>query len=108
MHTHQGIRGTLVPGKSGETLLEVGALNTHAKFTISRPNGCVGLVVITHISVGSAFHVTEEFNPTSTAASMVQPSVLEVSSAGLIPYEALLLIQLMVEVSHHRFCLLRQ
>ena len=80
------MRYITVFGGSGEMVLEVGTFNTHVEFTASRPNGCVGLVAITHISVGSAFHVTEEFNPTSTAASMVQPSVLEVSSAGLIPF----------------------
>jgi len=46
-----------------------------------------------------------EFNPTSTAALMVQPSVLEVSSIGLIPFQACLSIQPTVKVSHHRFYL---
>jgi hypothetical protein len=46
-----------------------------------------------------------EFNPTSTAALMVQPSVLEVSPTGLIPLQASLSIQPMVEVTHRRFYL---
>lgn len=37
---------------------------------------------ITRIPVGLAFHTTVKFNPTGTAVSMVQPSVLKVSSAG--------------------------
>ena len=76
----------MVPDGSGETVLEVGALNTHAKFTASRPNDHVGPAAITHILIGSAFQTMVEFNPTSTAALMVQPSVLEVSPAGLIPF----------------------
>jgi len=96
----------MVPGGSREMVSEVGTFNTHVEFTASRPNGCVGLVAITHISVGSAFHTTEKCNPTSTAASMVQPSVLEVSSAGLIPFQASLLIEPMVELSYHHLCIL--
>jgi hypothetical protein len=63
---------------AGETVLEVGTFNTQAEFTTSRPNGHVGPMAKTRILVGSAFQTTVEFNPTSTTALMVQPSVLEV------------------------------
>jgi len=76
----------MVFGESGETVLEVGTFNTHAEFNPGRPNGCVGPAAIVPILVGSAFQTMVEFNPTSTAALMVQPSVLEVSPAGLIPF----------------------
>ena len=75
-----------VLGGSGETVLEVGTFNIHTEFTAGRPNGRVGPAAIMPIPVGSAFQLTMEFNPTSTALLMVQPSVLEVSPAGLIPF----------------------
>jgi hypothetical protein len=39
-------------------------------FTASTPNGRVDSVAIMSISVGSAFQMTVEFNPTTTAALM--------------------------------------
>ena len=92
----------------GETVLDGGTFDTCTEFTASRPNNRVGPMAITCILVGSAFHATEECNPTTTAASMVQPSVLQVSCAGLIPFQASLSIQPTVEVSHRGFYLLRQ
>ena len=97
----------MVPGGSGETVLEVGTFNTHAEFTAGRPNGHVGTVAIMCILVGSTFHMMVQFNPTSAAALMVQPSVVEASTTGFIPYEATLSIHPVVEVSHHCFCLLQ-
>ena len=97
-----------VHGGSGERVMEVGTFNTHAEFTAGRPNGRVWPVAKTRISVDSVFQTMVEFNPTTTAASMVQPSVLQVSCAGLIPFQASLSIQPLVQVSHHRFCLLQQ
>ena len=97
-----------VPSESGETVLEVGTFNTHAEFTAGRPNGRVGPAVKMHISVSSAFQTTVKFNPTSTIASIVNPSVVEVSTVDLIPYEASKSIHPMVEVPHCRLCLLRQ
>ena len=95
-----------VPGGNGETVLEVGTFNTHTEFIAGRPNGRVWPAVKTRISVGSAFQTTVKFNPTSTTTLMVQPSVLEVSSAGLIPFQASLLIEPMVELSYHHLCIL--
>ena len=76
----------MVPDGSGETVLEVGIFNTHAEFTASRSIGRVGPTTITHIFASLAFQTMVEFNPTSTTGSMVQSSVLEVSSASLIPF----------------------
>jgi hypothetical protein len=45
------------------------------------------------ISVGSVFHTIEECNPTRTTTSIVQPSVLQVSSASSIPLQTPLSIQ---------------
>jgi hypothetical protein len=95
-----------VPGGSDDRVMEVGTFNTHANFIAGRPNGRVWLAAKTHILVDLVFQRMVEFNPTSTTASMVQLSVLEVSCAGLIPFQASLSIQPMMEVSHHHFCLL--
>jgi hypothetical protein len=73
----------MVPYGSGEMVLEVWTFNPHAEFTTDGPNSRVGPAAITCISVGLAFQTTIQFNPTSTTASMVQPSVLEVSSTSL-------------------------
>ena len=102
------MRYTTILGRSAETVLEVGTFNTHAEFTAGRPNGQVAPVAITRISYSLAIQTMVKFNPTSTAVLMVQTSVLEVSTAGLIPYEASKLIPPMEEVSHHRLCLLWQ
>lgn len=64
-----------IPSPSGETALEVGAFISHAEFIAGTPNGSLGAAVIMRIPVGSALQTMVELNPTSTAASMVQPSV---------------------------------
>jgi hypothetical protein len=96
-----------VPGGSYDRVMEVGTFNTHANFIAGRPNGRVWLAAKTHILVDLVFQRMVEFNPTSTTALMVQLSVLEVSCAGLIPFQASLSIQPTMEVSHHHLCLLR-
>jgi hypothetical protein len=105
-----GLGSSATPGGSNGdgTVLEIGLFNTHAEFTLGRPNGYLRPAAITCILVGSAFHTTDKCNPNTTVASIVQPSVLEVSSASLIPFQTSMSIQPTVEVSYHRFCMLRQ
>ena len=93
----------MVLGRSGETVLEVGTFNIHAEFTTSRPNGPIGTAAITCISIGSAFQMMVEFIPNTTAALMVQLSVVQDSTIDFIPYEASLSIQPTMEAAHNRF-----
>ena len=71
----------------------MGPLNTHAEFTASRINASLGPVAKTRIPVGSTFHTMEKMQPNTTAASIVNPLVVKVSTAGFIPYEASLSIR---------------
>jgi len=57
-------------------------------------------VAITRIPVGLAFHMTEK---NTTIASIVNPSVVEDSTADFLPQEDSLSVQPAVEVKHSRF-----
>jgi len=96
---HQGGRGIQWFNTHAAFQKKLYKKNTLAEFTVGRPNDRVGSAAIMRISMGSVFQTTVEFNPTSTAALMVQSSVLEVSSASLIPFQTSLSIQLTVDVS---------
>jgi hypothetical protein len=67
---------------------------THTDFTTAgTPNGRVGPAAITPIPVGLVFSYDG-----NTIAASINLWVVEVSTAGFLPYEASLLVQPTVEV----------
>ena len=72
-------------------------------FTAGWPNASIGPLAKMCILVSLVFHAIEEMQPNTIAASTVNPSVVEVSTAGFLHQEASLSVQPAVEVKHSRF-----